>query len=255
MAGNSEEPQSGGRAAARAARQAEINALAKSTYRAYRKSGDNSVFNDLLDTLSPYTRPTLRNSFGIRNPDHQEDVFQEIAVHFLSYAHRYDEERPFLPWWHTIVRRVTLDFLNNSAKQLRYENSGTDERVIDASVAGRQPESQTAKAILEEALNSLRSDDRHILNLYFAENFTAQEISEQVHKPVPTVKYHIRRARAQIREFLEPGSAKPKTQNPQETPRPLSRREELREEGKRLLERFNQIWNSDEEEPDATGRP
>jgi RNA polymerase sigma factor (sigma-70 family) len=218
MGADSDDRELSGRAAAYAARRAEINALATGAFHAYGQSSVNSgVFNELLKKLYPYTHSRLLRIYDLRSLDERKEVYQEIALRFWRSANLYDKQRPFLPWWNTIVINAVRDFKKKNTNQQRYETPIGDERLIDASNDGRRHAKQIEQsAIHDNIFDRLSEYDRDILYQHYRDNVTAQELSEQLGIPIDSVRYHIRRAMGRVRALYESGRTVPSAlhQNP-----------------------------------------
>ena len=136
-----------------------------------------------------------------------EDAVQEIFIDVWKHAGRFDEsqasEATFIAM---IARRRLIDRLRASKRRLSPSSledvvaepsDGFDTRLHNY-VEARQA---------AEALKSLRTEQRQILELSIYQGLSHQEIADRTGMPLGTVKTHARRGLIQIREILGVGGA------------------------------------------------
>jgi RNA polymerase sigma-70 factor (ECF subfamily) len=74
--------------------------------------GDAGVYERLLRELGTVVERYVRQRFGPL--PFLEDCVQECLLAIHTARHTYDPRRPFRPWFFTIVRNRTIDFLRRS---------------------------------------------------------------------------------------------------------------------------------------------
>lgn len=208
MAEDSETEQLAALSDKRAAQRDAINDLARKSFLAFKRTNSVSVFEELLVAIYAYASATLYSVYGIRDPEHRKDIFQNAVVSFLIYADTYDERwGPFLPWWHRILRNTAYDFTGKLAQTRNREGSMTgDEQVVDRKAS---PERSEQALIVYEALNKMRTDERELLWLHYVEGFTAIEISKSLEESLHNTKYHLRRAVGNLRKIMQADPSAP----------------------------------------------
>jgi RNA polymerase sigma-70 factor (ECF subfamily) len=192
----------------RAAQRDAINELARGAFLAFKQARSYSVFEELLVAIYAYASSTLYSVYGIKDPEHRKDIFQNTVVNFLIYADTYDERRgPFLPWWHGILRNAAYDFTGKMARtRIREDSMTSDEEAADRNLFAQRSEKTL---IVHEALNKLRADERELLWLYYVEGFTAEEISRSMEESLHNTKYYLRRALGNLRKLMQPDPSAP----------------------------------------------
>ena len=142
------------------------------------------------------------------NTDDAEDAVQEIFIDIWKNAERFDEaqssETTFVAM---IARRRLID-------RLRYTNRRISTDSIEDMVtepSGGAAESMHISLEAKEAaraLETLRPEQRQVLQLSIIQGLSHQEISDATGMPLGTVKTHARRGLLQVREFLGLGNSK-----------------------------------------------
>ena len=83
-----------------------------SDYMAAAHRGDKRLYERLLTELAPVIERYVRSRFGALT--FTEDCVQECLLAIHNARHTYDPNRPFRPWFFTIVRNRTIDLLRKS---------------------------------------------------------------------------------------------------------------------------------------------
>jgi RNA polymerase sigma-70 factor, ECF subfamily len=136
------------------------------------------------------------------NLDDAEDAVQEIFVDIWKNADKFDEtkssETTFIAM---IARRRLIDRIrkvNRSPKSDSIEDMLVEpQNRFDESMQVSVEAKQAAKA-----LETLRPEQRQVLQLSIYHGYSHQEISDALQMPIGTVKTHARRGIIQVREVL-----------------------------------------------------
>jgi RNA polymerase sigma-70 factor (ECF subfamily) len=88
---------------------AELEQKLKSLFLSSSDGDDNAYFEFLL-TLSGYLRGFFRKRMQA-NPDHVEDLVQEVLLAIHVKRHTYNKELPISAWIHAISKYKYIDFL------------------------------------------------------------------------------------------------------------------------------------------------
>ncbi|MEQ8661831.1 MAG: sigma-70 family RNA polymerase sigma factor [Gammaproteobacteria bacterium] len=167
-------------------------------------AGDEHALAALYDaTLSRCYALALRI---VRNAATAEDVIAETFVQVWREAARYDVARGTpLAWILNICRSRAIDQLRRAGPrptitELRRAEFEEDVDHDDPYALLIALEDQSA---VREALASLPEMPRQLLGLAFFRGLTHREIATLTDIPLGTVKAHIRRGQARLREVLE----------------------------------------------------
>lgn len=107
----------------------------------------------------------------LRNTGLSDDAVQEAFVRVARHADRYNPDRPFAPWFYSILRHICTDLIR---KECRYRNQLK-------SFADREDISPSRTADfgpLYAALDRLREDEQELLILRMVRGLSFREIAE-----------------------------------------------------------------------------
>lgn len=133
-----------------------------------------------------------------------EEAVQDTFVRIWAEADRYPSSqcRPFV-WGFTILRSRCLDRLRKRSRKRRIPRA----LQVDLEAAERcvvQPEllCRELQEQIGSGLAALGIEDRRCLELYVFQEFTQEEISNELSSPLGTVKTRLRRALQSLRQHL-----------------------------------------------------
>lgn len=160
--------------------------------------------------LERFYRLTISRVFGlalriVRCRATAEEVAEDVYVQIWHSAATYDPQRGApLGWVLTICRSRALDSLRRADKAIVDPDPTERLDAIAQLVPCLQDLLQATQehAALHGALARLRPEQRQILGLAFFRGLTHSEIAAEAHLPLGTIKSHIRRALATLREEL-----------------------------------------------------
>ena len=129
-----------------------------------------------------------------------EDVVQESFRRVLKTLDRFDADRPFRPWFFTIVRNTAL---NMRERTKRWKLVAVPDTL---SAGGGTPLDDAAAAQLrqrlEEALETLSEMQQSCFRLRVLEELTSAEVGEALGIKEETVRTHVFRARKALTALM-----------------------------------------------------
>jgi RNA polymerase sigma-70 factor (ECF subfamily) len=166
------------------------------------KRGDKRAYEALVRR---YMSDAYLVAYGyVGNSEDARDLSQEAFVKVYQARARFDEERPFYPWFYRVLRNHCLNFLRRG----RVEVSIDDENSY-REIAAPQPtaleelESDERKRIVRAAVARLSDDHREIVVLKNFKDCSYKEISEMLDIPIGTVMSRLFYARQALRVLVE----------------------------------------------------
>lgn len=144
------------------------------------------------------------------NQQDAEDVCQEALLKAITAIDSFDPTYRFSTWLFTIAYRLALNSLRRRHKQVDAEMDfnafeGTAEPA-PAEIAESE-DARRLKDVVWQAVDRLSSTQRLAVTLFYRESHSCQEIALVMGMPVATVKSHLHRARAKLKDLLEPAFA------------------------------------------------
>lgn len=161
------------------------------------KTGDREAFGTLVGR---YLRPGLAVAWEYADSlPEAEDLVQDAFYRALRRLDRFDEGRPFPPWFFTIVRNLGRNLLESRGRWKHAE-------LVDADrdrPAGRDPAVvQDVRSRIDDAVEALPFKQRACFRLCEIEGFTSKEVADMLNMSDATVRVHVHRARLGLRERL-----------------------------------------------------
>ena len=128
-----------------------------------------------------------------------QDGFVSIWNHAVDYAQA--KSAP-LTWMTAIVRNRSLDIVRRTREQPDVDDALAS-NLVDPSAAPAREAAERAEAhSLRACLEELEAEQRQSIALAFLHGLSHSELARHMRKPLGTVKTHIRRGLAQLRECL-----------------------------------------------------
>ncbi len=166
------------------------------------KAGKKSAFGQLVER---HKKLAFSMALGlVGNKDDAFDISQEAFLRVYRSARTYDETKPFLPWFYTIIANLSRTWLR---RRTRRDNKMVD--VDDVSYLLVNSDNPEAELIRSETVDSLRTallklsfEDREIITLQHFRNMSYDEIAELLGIPKGTVMSRLYYARKKLAKLM-----------------------------------------------------
>jgi RNA polymerase sigma factor (sigma-70 family) len=161
------------------------------------RAGDEQAWHELVERFSRYVYAIAVQAFRLPEAD-AEDVFQEVFARAYQHLDKLRDDSAVRPWLAQLTRRLCIDRLRASARELP---TGEEELA--------PPEEDDALALLDEALTihealaAAPGHCREILDRFFARDESYKTIGEALELPAGTIASRISRCLARLRSYLE----------------------------------------------------
>jgi RNA polymerase sigma-70 factor (ECF subfamily) len=133
-----------------------------------------------------------------------EDVAQNAFVSAWRSRHTFDPARgSLLAWLLTITHRKAVDMLRTRRRQTELADALHAAGATPEYRDGTRPELVVDRLVVLDELASLPAEQQRVLVLAFYEDKTHQQIATETGLPLGTVKSHLRRGMARLRERWE----------------------------------------------------
>lgn len=162
------------------------------------QQADEAAYRRLLRELASYLRAFLHKRLG-NNPS-LDDIIQEVLIGVHKARHTYDGSRPFLPWFHAIVRYKTIDTLRQKRRIQSHE-------ILDESKFENLTETFEAPEANQEldedimrALAALPPKQRKAVELMKLQGMSAKEAGLELGMSEAAIKVSAHRAYEALRK-------------------------------------------------------
>lgn len=134
-----------------------------------------------------------------------EEVLQDSFVAIWHHAAEYSPARSApVTWMAAIVRNRSLDVLRRGRREVEDIDEALASNLVDESAApAAEAERRAGEHSVRECLGELDADQRQSIALAFFHGLSHSELAGHLRRPLGTVKTHIRRGLARLRDCLE----------------------------------------------------
>lgn len=169
---------------------------------AAREGSDGPAFNELLQR---YRQRVWRICYRLLGNEHDaHDAAQEVFVRLFVHRDRYAGRSRYGTWVHGVAVRTCLGIRRSRSRRRRHEQPGSE----SAAFAEAQPAAGAAPGLaldLLKMLDLLDEEDRAMILLKYAEDYSYDELAEIFDLSVSACKMRIARARQRIQsQYSQP---------------------------------------------------
>lgn len=145
----------------------------------------------------------------VRDHHETEDICQDAFLKAFASLNTFSSEFRFSTWLFTIGYRVCLNRLRRKRGTSPEADFSTIEsrQISESADFIASEEAGKVRGIVWEAVDQLTPPQRAAILLFYRHDFGCHEIARVLEVPLATVKSHLHRARARLREILEANTA------------------------------------------------
>ncbi|TET22018.1 MAG: RNA polymerase sigma factor [Candidatus Stahlbacteria bacterium] len=170
-------------------------------------SGDKDAFAVIV---ARYTERAYRMAlYVLGNEQDAMDVSQDAFIRAYRNLNRFDTNRPFFPWFATILRNLCYNFLRRRKRKQAYNIE--DFQIAEPS-SPSSPSSEPCSGIavetkvaLNNALSKLSPQDREIIGKFYFEDLSYKKIADELGVPIGTVMSRLYYARKHLKDRMLKG--------------------------------------------------
>jgi RNA polymerase sigma factor (sigma-70 family) len=138
---------------------------------------------------------------SLRHRQDAEDATQQVFTRAWRSRETYDVTRPTGAWLTGITRRVVADTLSSRERQRQTAEANANELVRQE--ATQPTDLVVDRVVVQQTLEELQPPQDEILRLAYTQDLPLKTIAERLDMPLGTVKSHVHRGLARMRERLE----------------------------------------------------
>jgi RNA polymerase sigma-70 factor (ECF subfamily) len=169
------------------------------------RGGDAAAFRRLVERHRDRAYGLSRRM--LRSEADAEEVAQDAFVRAWRALPAFRGEARFGTWLHQIVVRLALDRLETLRR--RRQREPDLEAAVEPAVEGPDHDARLRAMRLERMVSKLNHAQRAAVTLYYYEERSVEEVAGILQLPENTVKTHLSRARAALREAWLKADEKP----------------------------------------------
>ena len=128
-----------------------------------------------------------------------QDAFLRIWSHAAEYARA--KSAP-LTWMSAIVRNRSLDIVRRTREEPDVDDTLSAQLADESAAPARDAQARAEAHSLHRCLDELEPEQRQTIALAFFHGLSHSELASHLHRPLGTVKTHVRRGLARLRECL-----------------------------------------------------
>ena len=166
------------------------------------RSGNKKALGKLVER---HKQVAYRLALGlVGNKDDAFDISQEAFLRVYKSADTFDNSKPFLPWFYTIISNLSKTWLRKR-KSRDYRLVNVDDvsfLLVDKSNPEETMIKREAIASLRQALLQLSFEDREIITLQHFRGMSYGEISKMLCIPRGTVMSRLYYARKRLADLM-----------------------------------------------------
>jgi RNA polymerase sigma-70 factor (ECF subfamily) len=167
------------------------------------KCGDMSGLECLI---ARYQEKALRVAFLITHDEPMaEDIVQDVFIRFYERSDRFDETRPFEPYFLRSVVNAALNRVEHEKNGTSFTHADTSELenlLEEAASVEEQVEFKTLEWQIKECLEELSPRQRAVIVQRYYLEMSEREIADALASPPGTVKWLLHAARTRLRALL-----------------------------------------------------
>ena len=159
------------------------------------KSGDKAALREIYEAYIGYIYSIVFQV--VLNREDAEDVTSEFFIKLWKLADTYQSRNGHKAWLATVARNMAIDLLRKNKREVLVENFA-DSLSENASTDDVEKD-VISNMSLKVALNSLKPDEREIVNMKIMGELTFQQIADILGQPLGTVTWRYQNAVKKLR--------------------------------------------------------
>ena len=165
------------------------------------KKGNQSDYSIIIDRYKNKAFSLLKRM--LKNELDAEEVLQDCFVKVYNSLSSFKGDAKFSTWFYRIVYNTALTKLSSKKRKTETEMSSVDDHInLKSSYDYRVSEKRDLSKFINELVNSLPEKNAVVLNLYYMNEMSCEEISELMNTSLSNVKVMLHRARSALKDYI-----------------------------------------------------
>ncbi len=165
------------------------------------KKGNHSDFALLIDRYKNKAFSLLTRM--LKNEMEAEEVLQDCFLKVFNSLASFRQEAKFSTWFYRIVYNTGLTKLSSKRRKIESEMSSIDDHLeIKSEHDFKTAEQKDFSKFIQAQIEKLPVNYASVINMFYLENMTCEEISEVMETSVSNVKVMLHRSRNVLKDLL-----------------------------------------------------
>lgn len=162
--------------------------------------GNRSDYAILIDRYKNKAFSMIRRM--IKNEMESEEILQDCFLKAFNGLNKFKGDSKFSTWFYRIVYNTTISRLSLKRRKTEQEMRYLDDR-LNIAYEFADTEKKDISVFLNEVINLLPPNYASVINMFYLQEMTCEEIAEITEQSLANVKVLLHRARNALREIIE----------------------------------------------------
>ncbi len=165
------------------------------------KKGNQSDYSIIIDRYKNKAYSLLNRM--LKNPQDAEEVLQDCFVKAYNSLSSFKGEAKFSTWFYRIVYNTALTKLASKKRKTENQMSSVDEHInLESAYDFKASEKKDFAEFVSGLVNQLPEKNAMVLNLFYLNEMSCEEISEIMNTSVSNVKVMLHRSRNALKDYI-----------------------------------------------------
>ena len=163
--------------------------------------GNKSDYSIIIDRYKNKAFSLLKKM--LKNEQDAEEIMQDCFIKAYNSLKSFKGEAKFSTWFYRIVYNTALTKLSSKKRKTESEMSSVDEHFdLKSDYDFRIPESEDLTTIVNDLVNQLPEKYSAVINLFYINEMSCEEISKVMEISVSNVKVLLHRSRNAMKDLI-----------------------------------------------------
>lgn len=169
--------------------------------------GDKDALKEIYDEYMKYIYSIIYTM--VQNKENTEDIVSDFFIKLWTNSEKYKPGQGHKGYMATIARNMTIDFLRKNNRETLVAEFESNDDDDESRLSGKEQLEASSDKLIEDAvvdnmtltaaLETLKANEKEVINLKIMSDLTFQEIADILGKPIGTVTWWYREAIEKLR--------------------------------------------------------
>ena len=165
------------------------------------KRGNHSDFSILVDRYKNKAFSLLKRI--LKNDMEAEEILQDSFLKAFNGLKNFKQESKFSTWFYRIVYNTALTKLSGKKRKIENEMTSIEDHLeLESKIDYNQTEQKNISEIINSLVEQLPEKYSSVINMYYLNGMSCEEISEVTSLTVSNVKVLLHRSRNALKDIV-----------------------------------------------------